>query len=95
MIALRRAGGFFDRREVQVLRRRVEHPVAGEDAERREGVCVWVEVGEVSEGLRRDDHSGDGVLELGELSMEERLRGGRIEAESEFRTCMRIGFSIA
>ena len=48
------------RREVEILRRRVEHPIAGEDAERREGMRVGVEVGEVSEGLRSDDHRRDG-----------------------------------
>ena len=60
----------------------MEHPIASEDAERREGMGVWVEVGEVAEGLRCDHHRRDGLLELRELSRKELLRS-RVGAAAE------------
>ena len=53
----------------------MEHPIAGEDSECREGMRVGVEIDEVAEGLGRDDHSEDGVVEPRELSSKELLRG--------------------
>ena len=60
----------------------MEHPIASEDAERGEGMRVWVEVDEVAEGLRCDHHSGDGVFKLRELSSKELLRS-RVGAAAE------------
>jgi hypothetical protein len=65
---------FLHWREVQILGRRVENAITGEDAECREGMAVWVEIDEVAEGLRRDHHSRDGVVEFEKVSSKELLR---------------------